>query len=496
MDKSLEKLLADRNNIEALVLCVGSFDCAHWGHLKYFEEAKKLGTVVVSVCSDRYIKKGINRPLFNELQRVEMVQAFECVDYVILNDEPDCSKLIELIRPSIMVKGREYENKKTPQLEQELLILDNIGASIIYLDTQHASSSHIINRRMSNLLPEADKFLEDFRRKYTFQQVQDEIEKAHRPKITILGETIIDTYVNGTGLGKSSKHPSLVFQELGSKDYLGGIIAIGRHLSSFVDNVEIISYLGEDEYFKNNISEVLNEGNIQFKYIRKNASPTIVKKRFIDNYYQSRLFETYIINQAPLIREDEDALINLLPLSGDIIVGDFGHGLITPRVIEQLYARYTHICANVQNNSGNFGFNLLSKYEDGVYYASVDTLEIQVLMGDRTSPVDSLVETIFKTRDWAPMFLTVTRGKAGSNLYNSFTGDKYVCPSMTAKVVDSIGSGDALYAITSLLMLSKCPLDIVSFVGSVSGAIGCSIVGNERGLTKTELLENIETLLK
>lgn len=496
MEKSLEKLLQDRNNIETLVLCPGSYDLFHSGHLKYLQEAKKLGTLVVSVCSDRFVKKGVNRPVFKQDQRIEMVQSLEVVDYAVLNDAPDCSELIKLLKPEIVVKGNEYLHKDTDQLRTEHAVLEHQKGRLVFLDTQLSSSSYLINNYMSNLPEITNSFLQEFKKKHAFEEIKSHIISAYKPKIVLIGETILDEYIFGNVLGKSSKHPSLVFQNTRSNLYLGGVLAVARHLATFADTVEVITYIGENEEYKTQILSEAIPHNVFIRFIRKKASPTIVKRRYIDNYYQSRLFETYTINQDPLVSEDEDKVIELLPKSGDLIITDFGHGLITPRIIEQFYARYTHLCCNVQCNSGNFAFNLLSKYHDGVYFASVDTLEVQVLMGDRTSPTNELVEKIFRDKDWAPMYLTVTKGKAGSTLYNSFKEERYDCPAMTSKVVDSIGSGDCLFAISSLLMLNKCPLDIVNFVGSVAGAIGCTIIGNERGITQQELLQNIETLLK
>jgi cytidyltransferase-like protein len=493
--QGLEELLKNRDSIECLVLAPGCYDCAHIGHLKYFKEAKKLGTLVVVVSADEFVKKGINRPAFKQEQRIEMISALEPVDYVILNDKVDCSELIHLLKPEIVVKGNEYLHKNTPQLGAENDALCSTGGKMVYLDTQLSSSSFLINNYMSNLPETTTAFLQEFKKKYEFKTIQQFILDSYRPKITIIGETILDEYIFGNVLGKSSKHPSLVFQNSRSDLYLGGVLAVARHLATFAETVEVITYIGENEEYKIQILSESIPHNVFVRAIRKKNSPTIVKRRYIDSYYQSRLFETYTINQDPLVKEDEDKVIELLPKSGDIIITDFGHGLITPRIIEQFYARYSRICANVQCNSGNFAFNLLSKYHDGTFYASVDTLEVQVLMGDRVAPIDELTKKIFQ-EEWTPTYLTVTKGKAGSTLYNSYNLEKHDCPAMTSKVVDSIGSGDTLFAISSLLMLNKCPLDIVNFVGSVAGAIGCTIIGNARGITKDELLENIEVLLK
>ena len=75
MEKSIDVLL---KNIKSgkiknkdLVLCHGVFDLVHYGHLKYFESAKKFGKyLVVSLTTDKFIKKGPNRPIFNESIRL------------------------------------------------------------------------------------------------------------------------------------------------------------------------------------------------------------------------------------------------------------------------------------------------------------------------------------------------------------------------------------------------------------------------------------------
>ena len=78
----MEKILEKNNSIKILenlrkakkkiILCHGVFDLVHYGHILHFKSAKQLGDVlIVSITKDKYIKKGIGRPLFNEIQRLK-----------------------------------------------------------------------------------------------------------------------------------------------------------------------------------------------------------------------------------------------------------------------------------------------------------------------------------------------------------------------------------------------------------------------------------------
>ncbi|MBI4778561.1 D-glycero-beta-D-manno-heptose 1-phosphate adenylyltransferase [Candidatus Desantisbacteria bacterium] len=95
-----------------IVFTNGCFDILHAGHVKYLQEAKNLGDVLViglntdwSVCAN----KGPSRPLVGEQDRAEVLAALSCVDYIVMFDEFTPEKLIEKIVPNILVKGGDYE---------------------------------------------------------------------------------------------------------------------------------------------------------------------------------------------------------------------------------------------------------------------------------------------------------------------------------------------------------------------------------------------------
>ncbi len=97
-----------------LVFTNGCFDILHAGHVRYLQAAKIEGDILlVGLNSDKSVKKvkGEKRPLIRQEQRAEILAGLECVDYVILFDESNPLNLIEAVKPDILVKGSDWDEK-------------------------------------------------------------------------------------------------------------------------------------------------------------------------------------------------------------------------------------------------------------------------------------------------------------------------------------------------------------------------------------------------
>ena len=96
---------------QSVVQAHGTFDLLHLGHVRHLEAARKLGDMlIVTVTADRFVNKGPGRPVFNAELRAEMLATLEYVDWVAVNDAADAVSAIERIRPSIYIKGQDYQN--------------------------------------------------------------------------------------------------------------------------------------------------------------------------------------------------------------------------------------------------------------------------------------------------------------------------------------------------------------------------------------------------
>lgn len=124
LQELLKKLRAEGKTI---VTTNGCFDILHVGHVRYLEETKKFGDVlIVALNSDASVRrlKGENRPINNEMDRAEVLNGLKSVDYVVLFDEDSPADLLAKIKPDVHTKGADYTIETLPEAK---IILENGG---------------------------------------------------------------------------------------------------------------------------------------------------------------------------------------------------------------------------------------------------------------------------------------------------------------------------------------------------------------------------------
>jgi D-beta-D-heptose 7-phosphate kinase/D-beta-D-heptose 1-phosphate adenosyltransferase len=127
-----------------IVFTNGCFDLLHVGHIRYLEEAKALGDIlVVGINSDRSVRriKGPYRPILPEGERAEILSGLGCVDYITIFDEADPLELVSSLQPHILVKGGDWTKETTVGKE----VVERSGGEVIILPfVQGASTSNLI----------------------------------------------------------------------------------------------------------------------------------------------------------------------------------------------------------------------------------------------------------------------------------------------------------------------------------------------------------------
>jgi D-beta-D-heptose 7-phosphate kinase/D-beta-D-heptose 1-phosphate adenosyltransferase len=129
-----------------VVFTNGCFDILHIGHIRYLSAAKNEGDLlVVGLNSDQSVRliKGKRRPIVRQDQRLEILASLQVVDYVTLFDEPDPLKLIQLLKPSILVKGEDWPEDKIIGAD---FVKANGGKVVRVPLVEDASTSGIIER--------------------------------------------------------------------------------------------------------------------------------------------------------------------------------------------------------------------------------------------------------------------------------------------------------------------------------------------------------------
>ncbi len=478
--------------------CHGCFDLLHIGHIKHFESAKKIADVlIVTLTPDQYVDKGPGRPAFPDRLRLEAIAALECVDYVALNEWATAIETIKMLRPDFYVKGPDYKRREddvTSNIILEENAVESVGGQLYITEDIQFSSSKLISAHMSKLDDSVQSYITNLKRNYKGDNVLSEIERTQNIRTLIIGDTIIDEYHHCTPLGKSSKSPTISTIYKQGVSYAGGALAIANHVSQYSSSVQIITCLG----FENSQQELIEtklDKKVTSKFFFRNDGPTPTKRRYLDTYLDNKLFEVTFMNDKHISKELEEEIINYLKsIISDfdmILISDFGHGLITPGIIHFLQQSGKFLCVNAQTNSNNYGFNYITKYSRA-NFISIDEKELRLPFGDNYGSIEELIKKLSIITQCNK--IQITLGQKGS-VY--FENDKfYSAPAFATLVKDSVGAGDAVLSITSLLACQNTPAVLIPFTGNCTGAMAVEIIGNEHPVYKDKLKKYISYFLK
>lgn len=451
------------------VLAHGCFDLLHLGHIRHLQEARQQGDrLVVSVTHDAHVRKGLGRPVFTAAQRREALKALGCVDDVVINDAPDAVGVIEKIRPAVYVKGIDYAEHVDEALTREIAAVTSYGGRFHVTRADKWSSTRIINGE--RLGDEVLAYVEQARTRGFFDQIVAAFERADKLKVAFVGETIIDEYRYVTPLGKPIKECCLATIEDKAKEaFLGGVVAAAKHADW--PHVNVIT----------------------------NAHQGITKTRFVDTSFNRKLFEVYSSRHIEMLGSQRalfrHALDGAVAQSDVVVVFDFGHGLLGADE-RQRVAGAKFLAVNAQTNTGNFGFNPVTKYgalHSAANYVCVDEPEARLAIG---APRELLTDVVAQL--WRAMHcqnLIVTNGRAGCMSYGGSWLPVHA-PSFAHNGIDTMGAGDAFLAATAPLIAAGLDLEAAALVGNVAGAIKVGIIGHRRHVARDELMQSVEALLK
>ena len=196
-----------------IVLVHGVFDLVHLGHIYYFQEAKSNGDIlVVSITADKFVNKGLNKPLFQEKERLKFLSQLSLIDFVYCNDAKDASGIIKLIKPNFYVKGPDYKKKEGDEagnLGTELRAIKKVKGKFLTTSNVQYSSTNIINKKLSYFKSDDLDWLKKIRKDSTKMNYLSEfnkvLEKIKKQNVLIIGEIIFDEYNYVDPLGKPSK---------------------------------------------------------------------------------------------------------------------------------------------------------------------------------------------------------------------------------------------------------------------------------------------------
>lgn len=337
-------------------------------------------------------------------------------------------------------------------------------------------------------------YIESIREKFSLRQIESCLDKLSSLNALVIGDTIIDEYVFVNLKGSAIKEPILSAGYINHEVYAGGILAIAGHASSYVNKIKLVTLVGDHDAKMDFIQKSLPT-NVELKTFTKENSPTIVKKRYIHYYRNNKLFKVEYMNDVPISKSLTEEIVNYLnveiPKYDLVIVGDFGHGFINDDIRKVMEKKSNFLAIDVQSNSANLGYNYINHYGK-VDFIKMDEPELRLPLMKRFEDIEEVIFEFNKKLGYSKFLVTL--GKRGSIFFNN--GSIYKAPILIDTVVDTIGAGDAAFAIASLLMYIKADNELIPFMANCAGGIKTNIMGNKECVTKEKLTGFIKGLLK
>lgn len=494
----IAKLIGDRPRAKKVIMCHGTFDVVHPGHVRHLLYAKtKAPILIASLTADEHIKKGNLRPYVPENLRAVNLAALEMVDYVLVDADPTPLENLKLIKPDYFAKGYEYTaGAVNPKTQEEIAVLESYGGEVIFTpgDIVYSSSALI---ELAPPIIGVDKLLSLMdSEKLTFNDLRVSLGKLKGLKVHVVGDTIVDSFTYCHLIGGMTKTPtmSVLFEK--KVDYVGGAGVVAKHIRAAGADVTFTTVLGKDA-LQELVLKDLDAAGIHCTPIIDETRPTTNKNAIVADTY--RLLKVDTLDNRSIsdkILERIQNQIKTVPTDA-VVFSDFRHGIFNRATAPVLCASipegtFKVADSQVASRWGNIlefqGFDLITPNEK----------EARFSLGDQDSVVRPLALELFRKSH--AKLLILKCGDRGIVTYRLDSPDDYraffAIDSFAGRVVDAVGAGDALLSYATLSMIATKNEVIAAILGNMAAGIECEQEGNipvtpEMVLHKIDAVEKI-----
>ncbi len=499
---TLDQLLTLRRAAAGRVVvhCHGCFDIVHPGHIQYLQFAKSLGDVlVVTVSADRQVNKGPNRPFIPDDLRARGLAALECVDAVYVNPHPTAVEILDLLRPDVYVKGREYETNHDPRFLAERQAVVSHGGRVVFSSGDVVYSSTALIDSMRN----DPVFSDEKVRRYCLEhdlsaaKLANLVQRFRGKKMVVVGDYIQDRYVFCDAAGVASEGPMMSLRSLQATQFDGAAAVIALHLAGLGAEPTLVTALAGDEASAG-VVERLTAAGVTVRSVQ--TRPQLVgKTRYLAD--QTKLFKVDSGSAAPLDSRSLDVaeaeILSACDGAAGIIFADFGYGMITTPLLERVLPAVRRLVPIVSADVSGVQGTLLQF--TGVDFLCPTERELRQTLNNQSSGLNAVAHELLQRTGAKSAMITL--GKQGLCLFDDCvsTGptdswDRTLraayLPAMGSRAVDPLGCGDALLATASLSLAAGGSVHAAAYLGSVAAGIEVGCVGN-RPVDADELLNHL-----
>lgn len=473
----LAEFTAKQNDFGKIVLVTGNFNILHPGHVRLLRFAKECGdSLIVAVNSDERID---NPEYLNHQHRLEVISSLEFVDHAFINNQA-IEELIRQIKPWAMVKGREYENT----YNAEKSVLESLGGKLVFSSgNSRYSSQSYLGTKSSNADVSSEK-LNGYLARHNISRegIYNIIDKISQQRVLVIGDTIVDQYVQCSAVGMSQEDPTIVVTPDESKFFLGGAGIVAGHAKSLgASEVSFFSVVGQDAH-SNFVRQRLKEYNIKPFVYEDDTRPTILKTRYrVGSKTLLRVNEVrcHDISEALQTCIGDD-LKSAIQRSDVILFSDFNYGMLPQLLVDDITdfaADKPVILAADSQTSSQVGD--ISRFKN-MHLITPTEREIRVALKNDKDGLVILAQKLTEATRCKRLLVTLAdegiliHKPVSSNLWEN---DRI--KALAENLVDPAGAGDCLFAASALAMAAGADIWEAAFIGSVAAACQVSNMGNQ-----------------
>lgn len=482
------ELMAQAKASEKIAFVSGDFNVVHPGHLRLLKFAAD--------CADILIV-GINssgRPdsyLLPVTERLDAVAAIGIVDYAIALDMT-AAEFIANLKPDVVVKGKEHEGQFNPEQQ----VVDAYGGKLLF------SSGEV---RFSSLDLLKNEFLEinfssinkpkDFRDRHNFSlnNLVEIIDKFSELRVVVIGDLIVDEYINCSALGMSREDPTLVVAPISTDVFIGGAGIVSAHASMLGAQVKYFGVTGNDVVAKN-AKGLLEKYKVSCYFLHDDSRPTTVKQRFrVDGKTLLRVSHLRQHEIAPELIQKMYCLITESLVNCDLLIfSDFNYGCLPQDLVNQieLFCRQRKImCVADSQTSSQVGD--ITRFKNMTLLTPTEH-EARVGLRDYHSGLVVLANELQTQANATQLFITL--GQEGLLIHAPSANGRYLTdqlPAFANSPKDASGAGDSLLTCSSMALAVGANIWQSAYLGSIAAACQVSRVGN-LPLTAEQLIMEIQ----
>lgn len=474
---------------KSIAMCHGVFDIVHPGHVRHLAYAReKADVLVVSVTSDKHITKGQYRPHVPARLRALNLAAFDAVDFVVIDTNPNCLENLEVLKPDIFAKGFEYSEPLPKATQQERAVIESYGGRMLFTpgDVVYSSSQllrfdapELCLEKMELALAEVGSTVDD---------LYKALACSRSPEFHVVGDAIVDSYSRTTLIGGQTKTPTFSVKLDSRDDYVGGAGVVCKHLKAAGANVRFTTLLGEDSLGSMVLADLAAQG-INVDPVVDPMRPTTNKNAFIADGY--RLLKVDVVDNRPIVGAVLEGFCDSIRSSSAeaVIFSDFRHGIFAKNSVSDLVGSIPEGAVKIADSQVASRWGNITDFK-GFDLVTPNEREARFSLADQDSSVGVLAEKIRTACDAKFVALKLgSRGMIGLGAQSYFSLDSF-CDAP----VDPVGAGDAFLAHCSASLTRGYSFEIASIIGSLAAACACQFDGN-KAVTRDQIQEALDSIV-